>query len=98
MLKDNKDNIVKFFFTMIDFKKWELNNQNHKYKVHYNKGLGSFEKDELISLFTKFGLDNFILDYHLDKDGEVYIEDWLGNDPEKRKKYLREYTLDINSI
>ena len=98
MLKDNKDNIVKFFFTMLDFKKWELNNQNHKYKVHYNKGLGSFEKDELIGLFTKFGLDNFILEYHLDKDGEVYIEDWLGNDPEKRKKYLREYTLDINSI
>ncbi len=98
MLKDNKDNIVKFFFTMLDFKKWELNNQNHKYKVHYNKGLGSFEKDELIGLFTKFGLDNFILEYHLDNDGEVYIEDWLGNDPEKRKKYLREYTLDINSI
>ena len=60
------------------------------------KGLGSWDREQLIDIIDANGLDNFIIEYHLDKDGEMYIDDWLGNDPEKRKKYLREYMFDIN--
>ena len=50
----------------------------------------------MISLFEKEGIDRFLLEYKLDDEGNVYIEDWLGDDPEKRKKYLRTYSFDIN--
>ena len=96
ILEDNKGKIVKYFMNLADFKKWEAANTNSKYKIVYLKGLGSWDREQLIDLFDTHGLDNFIVEYHLDEDGEVYIEDWLGNDPEKRKKYLREYTFDIN--
>lgn len=96
ILEDNKGKIVKYFMNLSDFKKWEAVNTNSKYKIVYLKGLGSWDREQLIDLIDANGLDNFIIEYHLDKDGEMYIEDWLGNDPEKRKKYLREYTFDIN--
>ena len=62
------------------------------------KGLGSWSREQLIDLFETKGLESFICEYKLDDEGKTYIEDWLGNDPEKRKKYLREYTLDINNV
>jgi DNA gyrase subunit B len=96
ILEDNKGKIVKYFMNLSDFRKWEATNTNSKYKIVYLKGLGSWDREQLIDLIDVNGLDNFIVEYHLDKDGEVYIEDWLGNDPERRKKYLREYTFDIN--
>lgn len=96
ILEDNKGKIVKYFMNLTDFKKWELANKNSKYKIVYLKGLGSWDREQLIDLIDTHGLDNFILEYQLDNEGEVYIDDWLGTDPEKRKKYLREYTFDIN--
>lgn len=96
ILEDSKGKIVKYFMNLVEFKKWEATNQNNKHKIVYLKGLGSWSREQLIELFDKEGLDKFIIEYQLDKDGEVYIENWLGNDPEKRKKYLREYTFDIN--
>ena len=98
ILEDTKGKIVKYFMNLTEFKKWEATNQGNKHKIVYLKGLGSWDRQQLIELIDTNGLENFILEYHLDKDGEVYIEDWLGSDPEKRKKYLREYTLDINQI
>ena len=96
ILEDNKGKIVKYFMNLSDFKKWEAVNTNSKYKIVYLKGLGSWDREQLIDIIDANGLDNFIIEYHLDKDGEMYIDDWLGNDPEKRKKYLREYMFDIN--
>lgn len=96
ILKDQKDKIVQWFFSVPEFKAWEEKNAGHKYKVVYLKGLGSWERQDLIDLIGKNGLQNFILEFRLDEDGKVYVEDWLGSDAEKRKKYLREYTFDIN--
>ena len=98
ILEDNKEKIVKYFMNIAEFKNWEANNRNHKYKVVYMKGLGSWSREQLIDLFETKGLESFICEYKLDDEGKTYIEDWLGNDPEKRKKYLREYTLDINNV
>lgn len=96
VVKDQKDKMVQWFFNVPDFKAWEAKNAGHKYKVVYLKGLGSWAREDLIELIDRNGLQNFIEEFRLDEDGKVYVEDWLGSDAEKRKKYLREYTFDIN--
>lgn len=98
IIEDNKGKILHHFFNVADFKQFEAKNPNFKGTIRYLKGLGSWERSQLIELIDKNGIDNFILEYKLDKDGEVYIDDWLGSDAEKRKKYLREYTFDINNV
>ena len=86
-----------FFFNVQEFKNWEAKNPNTKLKITYLKGLGSWERDQLKYIIdNNGGLEAFTLEYKLDEEGNVYIDDWLGPDPEKRKKYLREYTFDIN--
>ena len=96
ILKDQKDKMIQHFFSVADFKSWEAKNPNHKYKVIYLKGLGSWERQDLTDLIDKNGLQSFIQEFKLDEEGKIYIEDWLGPDAEKRKKYLREYSFDIN--
>lgn len=96
IVEDSKGKILHYFFNVPDFKKWEASNKGNKNKITYLKGLGSWERSQLIDLINTYGLDKFLLEYKLDKDGETYIEDWLGSDPEKRKQYLREYSFDIN--
>lgn len=98
IVEDNKGKILHYFFNVPEFKAWEAKNPSNKHKITYLKGLGSWEKFQLQELIDKFGLDNFILEYKLSKEGEVYIDDWLGPDADKRKKYLREFTLDINNV
>lgn len=98
IIEDSNEKLIKYFMNLSDFKKWEAANSNHKYKVVYLKGLGSWSRDQLIDLIESKGLESFIYEYQLNSDGEVYIDDWLGSDPEKRKKYLRNYTLDINNV
>lgn len=96
IVKDAKDRIAQYFFNVPDFKSWEAKNRDHRMKVVYLKGLGSWERSDLTGLIDRNGIQNFILEYRLDEDGKTYIDDWLGSDAEKRKKYLREYTFDIN--
>lgn len=96
VVQDNNEKILEYFFNVPDFKVWEAKNPKNKNKIVYLKGLGSWERSQLISLIDINGIDKFLLQYKLDKEGEVYIDDWLGDDPEKRKKYLREYIFDID--
>lgn len=96
IVQDKNEKILEYFFNVPDFKVWEAKNPNNKNKIVYLKGLGSWSREQLISLIDKEGVDKFLLEYKLDNDGNVYIEDWLGDDPEKRKKYLREFKFDIN--
>lgn len=98
LVVDNKDQIKEFFFNVQNFKEWEKKNPNSKYKFIYQKGLGSWSREHLIYLIDKYGLEKFIQQFKLDDKGKVYIEDWLGNDAEPRKKYLREYSLDIDKV
>ena len=98
ILEDTKGNVVKYFMNVNEFKKWEAANPGNKHKIVYLKGLGSWEKSQLQYLIDKFGLDNFILEYKLGPEADTYIDDWLGPDAEKRKKYLLEYSLDIDCV
>lgn len=98
IIEDNKGKILQYFFNVADFKEFEKKQPNFKGTIRYLKGLGSWEREQLIALIDTYGFENFVVEYHLDNEGEVYIEDWLGDDAEKRKKYLREYTFDINAV
>lgn len=98
IVEDAKGHILHHFMNVSDFKAWEAKNPNNKNKITYLKGLGSWERQQLIELINTYGMENFIVEYKLSEDGNVYIEDWLGNDAEKRKTYLREYTFDINQV
>ena len=96
IVEDNKGKILHYFLDVPSFKDWESKNPNNKNKVTYLKGLGSWEKEQFNFLIDTYGIDTFIQEYHLDDKGNAYIEDWLGDDPEKRKAYLRDYVFDIN--
>jgi DNA gyrase subunit B len=96
IIEDSKGNILKYFFDVNSFKAYEKSVSKLPGKVRYLKGLGSWEREQLISLIDKYGVETFMQEYRLDKEGETYIEDWLGSDAEKRKKHLRTYTFDID--
>ena len=97
IVQDKSFKIKEYFFNVQDFKKWEKEHPNNKDKVVYIKGLGSWEREQLQELIDKNGLENFILTYRLDDKSDELVDDWLGNDAEKRKKHLSSYTFDINA-
>ena len=97
IVQDKSFKIKEYFFNVQDFKQWEASHPSSKDKVVYIKGLGSWEREQLQELIDKNGLENFILTYRLDEKSNELVEDWLGSDPEKRKKHLSSYTFDINA-
>ena len=97
IVQDKNFKIKEYFFNVQDFKKWENEHPSNKDKVVYIKGLGSWEREQLQELIDKHGLEKFILTYRLDENSNELVEDWLGSDPEKRKKHLSNYTFDINA-
>ena len=92
------DTIKEFFFNVDDFKKWEKSHPGNKLKYTYLKGLASWEKNWLNYLIDTYGIERFILTYRLDDEGNTLIEDWLGEDSDKRKKHLSNYVFDIDAV
>ena len=96
ILKDNKNKPVKYFYSLNEFKEFETSNDLFKYKIEYLKGLGSWDKDAFIKLFDENGFEYYLQDLQLDELGKQYVNDWLsGKEAEKRRQYLRDYTLNI---
>ena len=99
ILRDSKDKLVKYFYSLNEFKDYESKNDLSKMKIDYKKGLGSWPKDEFIELFDKFGFEYFVQDLLMDNEGKIYVDDWLnGKNAEKRKEYLRNYTFNIETM
>lgn len=98
IVKDSNENLKEWFFTLDDFKEWEAKNQNSKLKIVYLKGLGALETKDLDYIIEKQGFDSLFEEYSLDDTAGEYFENWLGDNPEPRKKYMKEYTFDINKI
>lgn len=99
ILRDNKDKPVKYFYSLSEFKEFESKNNLDKYKVDYKKGLGSWPKDEFIQLFDTYGFEYFIQDLLMDETGKIYVDHWLNStNADKRKEYLREYTVNIETM
>lgn len=98
IVKDQKDEIREWFFALDDFKAWEASNRDKKLKVIYLKGLGSLSTSDLDHIIQKQGFDSLLEEYQLDDDAKEYFENWLGDDSEPRKKYIKDFSLDINRI
>ena len=97
IVKDNKDAIKEYFFELDAFKKWEKANPNSKYKIFYQKGLGSIERSDMNWLMSQNGgMEQFLYQFNEDKDGFKNVDLWLTGDAEPRKEKLRKYSLDIN--
>lgn len=97
MIKDAKGKIVKYFFTLAEFKEWEAKSGgNINGAVQYLKGLGSWEREDLQYLIDKDGIESFIKCLTLDPNSDKVIEEWLGDDTEPRKEYLRNHNFNID--
>ena len=97
IVKDNKDAIKEYFFELDAFKKWEEANPNSKYKIFYQKGLGSIERSDMNWLMSQHGgMEQFLYQFNEDKDGFKNVDLWLTGDAEPRKEKLRKYSIDIN--
>lgn len=97
IVKDNKDAIKEYFFELDAFKKWEKANPNSKYKIFYQKGLGSIERSDMNWLMSQNGgMEQSLYQFNEDKDGFKNVDLWLTGDAEPRKEKLRKYSLDIN--
>ena len=97
---DKNDQVKKFFFTFDEYNKFiSTNTQPVGTRLHYFKGLGSWEPATLKPLITKYGLEYFLEDLQIDKLSENVIDDWLnGKKADKRKEYLRDHEFSIFSI
>ena len=98
IVEDFKENIKNWFFTLNDFKKWEATNTDKKLKIIYLKGLGSLSTNMLDFIIQQQGFDSLLEEYTLDDSSDEYFKNWLGPDAEPRKKYMKEYDFDINSV
>lgn len=99
ILRNKKDDPIKYFYSLNDFKAYEQQNDLSKFKIDYKKGLGSWPKEEFIELFEKYGFEYFVQDLLLDDEGKVYVDNWLnGEKADMRKEYLREFTLNIETM
>ena len=97
IVKDSKDTIKEYFFELDAFKKWEEANPNSKYKIFYQKGLGSIERSDMNWLMSQHGgMEQFLYQFNEDKDGFKNVDLWLTGDAEPRKEKLRKYSIDIN--
>lgn len=97
---DKNDQVKKFFFTFDEYNKFiSTNTQPVGTRLHYYKGLGSWEPATLKPLIAKYGLEYFLEDLQIDKLSENIIDDWLnGKKADKRKEYLRDHEFSIFSI
>lgn len=97
LVKDAKGKITDYFFTLAEFKEWETKKAGKaKGNIQYLKGLGSWEREDLQYLIDKDGIKRFIKALRFDEASDRVVEEWLGDDTEPRKKYLRECNFDIN--
>ena len=98
-LKDSKDNIKHFFFTLDEYNLFLASNDISKYKLQYYKGLGSWEPKDLKPLVEKFGIEYFLETFILDEEGNITIDNWLnGKNADKRKEYLNDIEFNLFNI
>ena len=98
-LKDKKENIKHFFFTLNEYNEFIKTNDISSLKIHYYKGLGSWEPKDLQPLISKYGLDYFLETFILDNNAVETVDNWLNSkNSDKRKEYLNNNTFSIFKI
>lgn len=95
-IKHKKNKSTRDFYTISEFNSWSTTiNINDYNKPDYKKGLGSWEQDEMLDLFTRFE-DNLIrLNYDEDTDEKIHMcFTKKGNAADNRKEWLSSIAFD----
>jgi DNA topoisomerase-2 len=93
--KNNK--IVNYFYTLPEYKAFELKNPGHTYK--YYKGLGSWKLEDLKAIFKEKGIDTFIKTFEWESSTEDMIKNWMGSAGiNYRKEHVAKTHFDIEKI
>lgn len=99
IIQDNKGKIVKYFLSLSEFKEYEKSDKKVQGKITYLKGLGSWERADLQYLIDTYGFENFVFEYKMDEEGQVYLQNWLVDDNvDRRKTYIKDFDFDINAV
>lgn len=99
VFKDKNDKIKYFFFTLDQYNKFIKENDISNLKVHYYKGLGSWEPEDLKPLIEKYGIEYFLETFIDDKKYKDTIDNWLNSkNTDKRKEYLNNNEFSIFKI
>lgn len=98
IVKDTKENIVKWFYTFDEYREFESKNNDKKYKYEYKKGLGSWDQLELEHIIEKDGLENMLEVMTIENSAEL-IDDWLSDKKaDRRKEMLDGYEFNIMNL
>ena len=100
VFKDKKtDKIKYFFFTLDEYNKFIKEHDTSNLKIHYYKGLGSWEPDDLKPLIEKYGIEYFLETFIDDEKYKDTIDNWLNSkSSDKRKEYLNNNEFSIFKI
>ncbi len=98
IVKDSKEKIVKWFYSFDEYRDFEKNNSDKKYKFEYKKGLGSWDQEELEYIIEKDGLHN-MLEVMTIEDASDLIDDWLSDKKaDRRKEMLDGYEFNVMNL
>lgn len=99
VFKDKNDKIKHFFFTLDQYNQFIKEHDITGLKVHYYKGLGSWEPQDLKPLIEKYGIEYFLETFISDKESNTTIDNWLNSkSSDKRKEYLNNNEFSIFKI
>lgn len=99
VFKDSKNTIQHFFFTLNEYNEFINSHNINGLKIHYYKGLGSWEKDDLKPLIEKYGLEYFLETFNFDNLSNTTIDNWLNSKlANKRKEYLKNNEFSIFNV
>lgn len=98
IVKDSKENIVKWFYSFDEYRDFENKNKEKKYKYEYKKGLGSWSQDEMEYIIEKDGLENMLEVMTIENSADL-IDDWLSDKrSDRRKEMLDGYEFNIMNL
>ena len=98
IVKDSKENIVKWFYSFDEYREFESKNNDKKYKYEYKKGLGSWDQSELEYIIEKDGLENMLEVMTIENSADL-IDDWLSDKKaDRRKEMLDGYEFNIMNL
>lgn len=99
VFKNSAGKIKQFFFTFDQYNEWIKTHDCSKLTLQYYKGLGSWQRDDLLPLVQKYGMQYFIRPIVFDQKAQQIVDDWLNSkSSDKRKQYLKQNTFSIFDV
>jgi DNA topoisomerase-2 len=77
-------------YSDLEYNNWAKINATDNYNIHYYKGLGTHDRDEVIEMFKSF--HEHLYSYFMDEKSKEMFNIYFGTDPSLRKKELAQVT------